>query len=45
VHTEEEKYWPSDINQEITPVAITRWKDHDEYQEAFTRLLRDFQTQ
>ncbi len=24
VHTENEDYWPSDINQEITPIAITR---------------------
>ena len=33
--------WAADIRRMRHIGNFTRWKDHDEYQTAFTRLLRD----
>ncbi len=36
--------WARQIHQSRLIGDFTRWKDHDEYQKAFNRLLRDLQT-
>ncbi len=36
--------WATEIRHERNIGDFTRWKDHDEYQKAFNRLLRDLQT-
>jgi len=33
--------WPADIRRQRHIVDFTTWKDHDAYQKAFDRLLRD----
>jgi hypothetical protein len=33
--------WATEIRHERNIGDFTRWKDHDEYQKAFTRLMRD----
>ncbi len=35
--------WAADIRRTRHIGDFTRWKDHDEYQKAFARLLRDLQ--
>jgi hypothetical protein len=35
--------WATEIRRERNIGDFTRWKDHDQYQKAFTRLLRDLQ--
>jgi TIR domain len=37
--------WASEIRHERNIGDFTRWKDHDAYQKAFMRLLRDLRTQ
>jgi len=37
--------WATEIRHERNIGDFTRWKQHDEYQKAFARLLRDLQTQ
>jgi hypothetical protein len=37
--------WATEIRHERNIGDFTRWKDHDEYQKAFARLLRDLQAQ
>lgn len=36
--------WTTEIRHERNIGDFTRWKQHDEYQKAFARLLRDLQT-
>ncbi len=43
MHTQEA--WAADIRRTRHIGNFTRWKDHDEYQQSFARLLRDLQTQ
>jgi hypothetical protein len=38
-----EASWADDIKRTRHIGDFTRWKDHDEYQQAFTRLPRDLQ--
>jgi hypothetical protein len=35
--------WATEIRHERNIGDFTRWKQHDEYQKAFDRLLRDLQ--
>jgi hypothetical protein len=35
--------WATEIRHERNIGDLTRWKQHDEYQKAFDRLLRDLQ--
>ena len=37
--------WATEIRHERNIGDFTRWKDHDEYQRAFTRLLRDLKAE
>jgi TIR domain-containing protein/pentapeptide repeat protein len=37
--------WATEIRHERNIGDFTRWKDHDEYQKVFARLLRDLQAQ
>ncbi len=37
--------WAADIRRMRQIGDLTRWKEHDEYQEALARLLRDLQAQ
>ncbi len=37
--------WATEIRHERNIGDFRQWKDHDEYQEAFARLLRDLQAQ
>ena len=37
--------WATEIRHERNIGDFTRWKEHDAYQKAFTRLLRDLQAQ
>jgi hypothetical protein len=37
--------WADDIKSTWHIGDFTRWKQHDEYQKVFTRLLRDLQAQ
>ena len=37
--------WATEIRHERNIGDFTRWKDHDEYQKVFDRLLRDLQAQ
>lgn len=37
--------WPASIRNTRTIGDFTRWKDHDVYQQAFTRLLRDLKAE
>jgi hypothetical protein len=37
--------WATEIRHERNIGNFTRWKDHDEYQQSFARLLRDLQSQ
>ena len=37
--------WATEIHHERNIGDFTRWKDHDEYQKVFDRLLRDLQAQ
>jgi hypothetical protein len=43
MHTQEA--WAADIRRMRHIGDFRQWKEHDEYQQAFTRLLRDLQTQ
>ena len=43
MHTQEA--WAADIRRMRHIGDFTRWKDHDEYQKVFARLLRDLQAQ
>ena len=40
-----EEGWPALIRNTRNIGDFTRWKDHDAYQKAFARLLRDLQAQ
>ncbi len=37
--------WTTEIRRERNIGDFTRWKDHDEYQKAFSRLLRDLKAE
>lgn len=37
--------WATEIRHERNIGDFTRWKNHDDYQKAFTRLLRDLKTE
>ena len=37
--------WSTEIRHERNIGDFTRWKNHDDYQKAFTRLLRDLKAE
>ena len=39
-----DRAWAADIRRTRHIGDFSQWKDHDSYQKAFTRLLRDLQT-
>lgn len=39
------KAWAADVRRRWHIGDFTRWKDHDAYQQAFERLLRDLKAE